>query len=392
MAPASLTPARSSDLGLPPNSYIYKIISTAPRQDPLSYLQTDQLAVISSEDSLHFLDPGSLNTSGVIQHVNDKVTCLERGNDQAGNIVATAGRDGLVNLWDKRSRQKTMSVEIPHKLISSIVCSHPTNFLAAGIENPQDGPDSSPVYIYDTRNPTTPHLSLIESHTDTVTTLQLHPSHPTLLLSSSTDGLINIFDTSKPDEDDALYQVINHRSAVAHAGFMFPNTDVYAMGTDETLSFYALQNAVEEVEEPTPKAYGDVRESFGCEYLARMHWVGSEAFVAAGKHSSAELTLYPVHKNTQAGPLEYICDPENTVVLPGAHGEEIVRDLFTDIHTRTTYTCGEDGFVRAWQASGDQAAMDLDESKTKNKKDKRKDKKEKRKGDDDGKKARFAPY
>ena len=129
-----------------------------------------------------------------------------------------------------------------------------------------------------------PQLELIESHTDTVTNLELHPDLPTLLLSASTDGLINIFDTSKPDEEDALYQVINHRSAVAHAGFMFPNTDIYALGTDETMSFYALQSQKEEEEEPTPKAYGDVREQLGCEYLAKMHWVGDEPYIAAGKH------------------------------------------------------------------------------------------------------------
>lgn len=65
---------------------------------------------------------------------------------------------------------------------------------------------------------------------------------------------------------------------------MYPGTDIYALGTDETMSFYALQSQKEEEEEPTPKAFGDVREGLGCEYLAKMHWVGGEPFVAAGKH------------------------------------------------------------------------------------------------------------
>jgi WD40 repeat protein len=142
----------------------------------------------------------------------------------------------------------------------------------------------SPVYVWDQRNPQVPLLQFVESHTDTVTDLQLHPDFPTLLLSASTDGLINIFDVSKPDEEDALYQVINHKSAVARAGFMYPTTDIFAMGTDETLSFYALQSQTEEQPEPTPKAYGDVREQFNCEYLAKMHWVGKDAYIATGKH------------------------------------------------------------------------------------------------------------
>lgn len=101
----------SSDVGLPPNSYIYRIISTATRLDPLSYSQTDQLAIISSDDSLRFLDPATLNVNGVVNTVNSSVTCLERANDAASNIVATAGRDGLIRYWDQRSRQKVLEIQ-----------------------------------------------------------------------------------------------------------------------------------------------------------------------------------------------------------------------------------------------------------------------------------------
>jgi hypothetical protein len=34
------------------------------------------------------------------------------------------------------------------KLISSIVCNANNNFVAAGIENPDDGPHESPVYVW----------------------------------------------------------------------------------------------------------------------------------------------------------------------------------------------------------------------------------------------------
>ncbi|KAF2125397.1 WD40 repeat-like protein [Dothidotthia symphoricarpi CBS 119687] len=391
----SLTPAFSSNAGLAPNSYIYKILSTAARQDPLTYSQTDQLAIISSDDSLRFLDPTTLSIlpDGLVKNVNQKVTCLERANDLPSNIVATAGRDGLVRFWDKRSKQKVLEIESPHKLISSLVCDAERNFIAAGIENPDDGAGVSPVYIWDQRNPSIPTLSLIESHTDTITSLALHPTLPNLLLSSSTDGLVNIFDITQPEEEDALYQVINHGSAIAHAGFMYPSTDIFALGTDETMSFYALQSQKEEEEEPTPKTFGDVREALGCEYLAKMHWIGSEAFVATGKHSESRLDLVPVRKNSSA-PLDYQYNLDQSTRFPGAHGEEIVRDLYTDVHTQITYTCGEDGHIRAWKSS-DTDSMDIDASaesskKSKDRKEKRKDKKEKRKGDE--KKIRYNPY
>lgn len=35
-----------------------------------------------------------------------------------------------------------------HKLISAVVCDAQKNFIAAGIENPDDGPGVSPVYVW----------------------------------------------------------------------------------------------------------------------------------------------------------------------------------------------------------------------------------------------------
>lgn len=68
----------------------------------------------------------------------------------------------------------------------------------------------------------------------------------------------------------------------------------------------------------------------------------------------------------------------------------------TALQTNITYTCGEDGYVRAWLMEGNEK-MDIDDAtevkrKKKEKKEKRKEKKEKRKGEDEGKKGRYAPY
>jgi hypothetical protein len=124
--------------------------------------------------------------------------------------------------------------------------------------------------------------------------------------------------------------------------------------------------------------------------------------------SEGRVELVPVHKG--AGILQYDYDLSKSVKLPGAHGEEIVRDLFTDTHVsiclktfrifmlidrqaQITYTVGEDGQVRAWktEASADET-MDVDESADAKKKEK-KDRKEKRKEKKDKKdKKRYEPY
>lgn len=74
---------------------------------------------------------------------------------------------------------------------------------------------------------------------------------------------------------------------------MFPTTDIYAMGTDETISFYALQSEKEDEVEPPPKMLGDVRERLGCEYLVGLEWVGGEPWVAAGRHRYVLDSLAP---------------------------------------------------------------------------------------------------
>lgn len=132
--------------------------------------------------------------------------------------------------------------------------------------------------------------------------------------------------------------------------------------------------------------------------------------------STSSLNMIPIRKNTTGPPLDYDFDIERSVQFPGAHGEEIVRDVFTDIHvcihfnshplilgirthllqianttsqTNTTYTCGEDSHIRAWKSSADTATMEIDPSKPmSDKKEKRKEKKEKRKGE----RERFKPY
>lgn len=111
---APITAALTSNLGLAPETFIYKILSTSPRFDAYTYTASpDQLAIISSDDTLRFLDPATLSLlpNGLLKNVHQSVTCLEHVDDEGNNIVATAGRDGLVKYWDKRSRSNVMTVE-----------------------------------------------------------------------------------------------------------------------------------------------------------------------------------------------------------------------------------------------------------------------------------------
>lgn len=54
-----------------------------------------------------------------------------------------------------------------------------------------------------------------ESHQEEVTDVKFHPTKPELLASTSTDGLINVFDCLQQSEDDALQFSLNTEDSVA---------------------------------------------------------------------------------------------------------------------------------------------------------------------------------
>lgn len=116
--------------------------------------------------------------------------------------------------------------------------------------------------------------------------MQFHPTLPRCLLSGSTDGLVNIYDISISDEDDALVQVQNHGSSIHHAGFL-SNSEFFALSHDETFSVYHLNQQADSTEEPSPTAFGDLRPKLDCEYIVDVIHSGSggvEAIVGAGSH------------------------------------------------------------------------------------------------------------
>ena len=80
----------------PENTYIYQI-------EPIA----DNIASISSDDCLRLVDPHALHRLPlcVMENVHEKVTCLKVVDGQIG-VVCTAGRDGIINTFDFRTKVK----------------------------------------------------------------------------------------------------------------------------------------------------------------------------------------------------------------------------------------------------------------------------------------------
>jgi len=176
--------------------------------------------------------------------------------------------------------------------------------------------------------------------------LQLHPTQKQFLLSGSTDGLVNIFNTMISEEEEALYQTINHGASIHHSGFL-SEVDVFAISHDERFSTTQMIIDInEDIEEPPPIHFGDLREKLGCEYVANvLARPGGGAVVGVGNHSQETFDLIQL-----ANEPPWTFKQESTVNLYEAHGSDIVRSFcFLDEH-KIIVTAGEDGQIKAWRS------------------------------------------
>ncbi|KAL9600934.1 MAG: hypothetical protein Q9219_002869 [cf. Caloplaca sp. 3 TL-2023] len=178
------------------------------------------------------------------------------------------------------------------------------------------------------------------------------------------DGLVNLYDTTITDEDDALIQVFNHGSSIAHAGFL-SHQKVYALSHDECLSIYDTGDSHQDDAQNLTQSFGDLRPQLQHEYIV-------------------DLVNYLVPLRPQS---IWILDKLEAIRLSGAHGEDIVRSVCFGDDGNTIYTGGEDGLIKAWRASGENEtasqSKDLADVDKKRKKHKTVDRDER---------ARFKPY
>jgi WD40 repeat protein len=366
----------NSSLSTPPDTYLYTLARTG----------SSAYATIGSDDSLRIFNIPSLTLSRSYPSAHKGIACLITAPD--GTNLITAGRDGFIRFWDPRTPSTKPFLEIREPKgagFSALACAG--NFLAAGTESAKEGLGDVSVLVYDLRNPGVgPLRSFVESHTDSVTQLQWHPTQKNLLLSGSTDGLASVFDAEVAEEEDALMQVLNPRSAVHCAGFLPGGEQVYALSTDEQFWVYGLEKSGTAEEEALPvKEFGDVRGELGCMYV-----------VDVVRESFMEDPVFAYgHNEKQTLGIVRLKGPGwefgERIELPGAHGEEVVRDLkFVD--EGRVVSCGEDGMVRLWAVGGGDGGegAEVGKSAEAGKGAEKVSKKAKRKGKKESE--RFAPY
>jgi hypothetical protein len=79
-----------------------------------------------------------------------------------------------------------------------------------------------------------------------------------------------LFNTTISEEEEALYQTINHSSSIHRAGFL-NDVDIYALSHDEKFAIYGMTIDIEASAELQPSTqFGDMREALGCEYVSNV--------------------------------------------------------------------------------------------------------------------------
>lgn len=214
-----------------------------------------------------------------------------------------------------------------------------------------------------------------------MTELQFHPTNPSRLISGGTDGLLNVFDISIKDEDDALVQILNHGSSIHHVGLL-SDTDLCALSHDEVCSIYQLEPSSDDDSDTPPRAFGDLRPHLGCEYVVDLVLTRDRtAIIGAGSHSNGNLNLVPLRFTS-----EWILEQDQSIQLLGAHGEDVVRSICFDHSETTIFTGGEDGLIKAWRTPEVMEASKFDSE------DSRDARRPKKKSAGESDKARFKPY
>ncbi|XP_056282467.1 WD repeat-containing protein 89 [Pseudoliparis swirei] len=267
-------------------------------------------------------------------------------------FLYSGSADGTIRGWDVR-RPGSDAAQVFKGDASHSYCSFDLScgdtLLCAGTEQ-VDGEDSFLVF-WDVRKPGGGLLGVYsESHSDDITQVRFHPRDNDRLASSSTDGLVNVFDLSCGAEEEALLATFNGDSSASSVCWSGPDyTQLLCLSHDEGLHLWDLSQL--DTDKPltvfsTPDARGLplTAGGGGVDYLVGGRWLEeAQRLLVVGGENGGDLHLM----ECDGGGLRLLR------TLEGGHAST-VRCFLWDAAREVLVTGGEDSQLLLWKPGGEE--------------------------------------
>ncbi|KAL7549243.1 hypothetical protein ACHAWF_012531 [Thalassiosira exigua] len=254
---SSSSAAASSGFEYDAGEYVLSVASPSSSSSASGSSSSSVVAAALSDRSLVVHDFEANRVVRRIEGAHDgpisEVSFLPR---ESGSSLLSAGRDGAVKVWDLRSSSQNNPV-------AKMQLAHPgeealTFSLGYGGTLCAVGTSEGRVPFFDLRRAGGGDFggalmgSYVDAHTEEVTKVRFQSIPPsrgssdprTVLATASEDGLVNVYDPSKPSEDEALLSVMNVGAPLRDAGFFGPNMEgLYCLTGNETMSVHHWDSA-----------------------------------------------------------------------------------------------------------------------------------------------------
>lgn len=267
------------------------------------------------------------------------------------SLVFSACSDGTIKCWDIRlAAQKAVQIfsGYPSNVFISFDINCSDLIICAGTEKVEK--DTFLVF-WDARGNTDcagttrePLGVYSESHNDDVTKICFHPVKPSWVVSGSTDGLVNVFDIDKDNEDDALIATCNSDSSISFIGWSGKGYEqIYCMTHDEGFCWWDLAQL--DTEEPiTLLRIQDARDTVCIENDSLNYLVGG------AYHEKAD-RLFLIG-GTSTGKIHLLSCGADGLSLVGTLGgghSATVRSFCWNLADESLLTGGEDAQLLLWR-------------------------------------------
>lgn len=176
-----------------------------------------------------------LETMKSIHHIPQAHEKRINGLHLDNNVLYTCSNDGTIKVWDLKSEKPLMGQ-----------CRGPSQqefYSLAQTQHILAGGGEGDILFWDLRRMKLLN-SFNETHSDEVTSLQFVNNKPSILMSSSLDGMICLFDLSQDNEDEATDTVIRLEQPVNSCKFIGESFSAgFAQTTVQTIAVLSFENA-----------------------------------------------------------------------------------------------------------------------------------------------------